>query len=202
MAVTQWIENPTGGRDRGPRAVARAWFEVLTRPHRFFRSAVAEGDQAPGLAFAMSVVMVEELTRYLLVADPYPVVGGQEILSAALWLGIAVLLVAPAALHLTAALQTVLLMPFVPDRGGISQTVQIIAYSTAPCVFAGIPIPEVRAITGIYGAFLLGLGIATVHDTSSGRAALASALPAAIVFGYGFRTFAAVETLLRQWYII
>lgn len=200
--MTQWIENPTGGRDRGPRAVARAWFEVVARPRRFFRSAVAPGDQAPGLVFAMSVVLVEELTRFLLVADPYPVIAGRELLSAALWLGVAAVLVAPAALHLTAALQTVLLIPVASDRAGVSQTVQTIAYSAAPCVFAGVPIPEVRALCGVYGSVLLGLGIATVHDIGAERAALASALPAAVVFGYGFRAFAAVETLLRQWYII
>jgi hypothetical protein len=200
--VTQWIENPTGGRDRGPRAVARAWFEVVARPRRFFRSAVAPGDQAPGLVFAMSVVLIEELTRYLLVADAYPVIAGREVLSAVTWLGVAVVLVAPAALHLTAALQTVLLLPAVSDRAGISQTVQTIAYSAAPCVFVGVPVPEIRALCGVYGAVILGLGIATVHDITGERAALASAVPAALVFGFGFRTFAAVETLLRQWYII
>ncbi|NHN48430.1 hypothetical protein G9464_12615 [Halostella sp. JP-L12] len=200
--MTQWIENPTGGRDRGPRALVRAWAEVLTRPKRFFRTAVAPGDQAPGLVFAMAVVLVEELLRYALVADPYPVVAGQRALSAVLWLGVAVVLVAPAALHLTAALETVLLMPFVPDRAGISQTVQTIAYSAAPCVFAGVPIPEVRALCGFYAATLLVVGIATVHDASTDRAALASLVPAALVFGVGFRTFDAVETLLRQWYII
>lgn len=200
--VTQWIENPTGGRDRGPRAIARAWVEVLTRPKRFFQSAVAPGDQAPGLVFAMSVVLVEEFVRYLLVGDAYPVVAGQQTLSAVLWLGVAVVLAAPAALHLTAALETVLLMPFVSERAGISQTVQTIAYSAAPCAFAGVPIPEVRALCGFYAATLLVVGVATVHDTSVERAALASLVPAALVFGVGFRTFDAVETLLRQWYII
>lgn len=200
--MTQWIENPTGGRARGPAALVRAWFEVLTRPTRFFRSAVAPGDQAPGLVFAIAVVLVEELVRFALVADAYPVVADQRLLSGVLWLGVAVLLVAPAALHLTAALQTVLLVPFVRDRAGISETVQTIAYSAAPCVVAGVPIPEVRVLCGAYGTGLLALGVATVHDTTGTRAALLSALPAAAVFGYGFRAFAALETLLRQWYII
>jgi len=200
--VTQWIENPTGGRDRGPAALVRAWFEVLTRPTRFFRSAVAPGDQAPGLVFAMAVVLVEELVRFALVADAYPVIADSRLLSGVLWLGVAVLLVAPAALHLAAALQTVLLLPFVPDRAGISETVQTIAYSAAPCVAAGVPIPELRVLCGAYGAALLAIGIRTVHGTTGKRAALVAAVPAAVVFGYGFRAFAAAETLLRQWYII
>ncbi|PSP52231.1 hypothetical protein BRC67_05505 [Halobacteriales archaeon QH_3_68_24] len=56
--MTQWVENPEGGRDRGPVALLRAWGEVLVRPRRLFRSAVAPADQAPGLAFAATVVTV------------------------------------------------------------------------------------------------------------------------------------------------
>ncbi|WP_135820765.1 YIP1 family protein [Halostella litorea] len=200
--MTQWIENPTGGRARGPAALVRAWFEVLTRPTRFFRSAVAPGDQAPGLVFAVAVVLLEEFVRFALVADAYPVLADQRLLSGVLWLGVAVLLVAPAALHLTAALQTVILVPLVDDRAGVSETVQTIAYSAAPCVVAGVPVPEVSVLCGAYGAVLLALGTATVHGTTGKRAALVSAVPAAVVFGYGFRAFAAAETLLRQWYII
>ena len=50
--MTTWVENPTGGRDRGPRNLVRAWIEVLVRPQQFFRNGVAPGDQAPGLVFA------------------------------------------------------------------------------------------------------------------------------------------------------
>jgi hypothetical protein len=194
--MTQWVENPAGGRDRGPTALARAWLEVLVNPRRFFERGVAPGDQAPGLVFAGTVVLVEEATRFALVPGAAPVFGGQPALSAAFGLALATLFVAPAVLHLTAALQTVLLMFVVPDRGGISETVQAIAYATAPCVFAGIPSPTLRAACAVYGAALFVVGLRTVHDTSTPRALLAGAIPAALVFGYAFRGFAAMEELV------
>ncbi|WP_134671864.1 YIP1 family protein [Halorussus marinus] len=194
--MTQWVENPTGGRDRGPAAIARAWIEVLRAPTRFFERGVAPGDQAPGLVFAMTVVLVEEATRFALVPGAAPVIGGQPGLSALLGLLLAVLFVAPAALHLTAALQTLLLIAAVPDRGGISETVQVIGYATAPCVLAGVPSPTLRAACAIYGSVLFVIGLRTVHATSTLRAVLAGAIPAALVFGYAFRGIAAFEELL------
>ncbi|WP_132059779.1 YIP1 family protein [Halorussus amylolyticus] len=194
--MTQWVENPTGGRDRGPVAVARAWVEVLIRPRRFFERAIAPGDQAPGLVFAMVVVLVEEATRFALVPGAAPSFGSQPALSALLGLLLAALFVAPAVLHLTAALQTLLLMLVVPDRGGISETVQVIAYATAPCVFAGIPSPTVRVVCAAYGAVLFVVGLRAVHGTSTLRALLAGAIPASLVFGYAFRGFAALEDVV------
>ena len=193
--MTQWVENPTGGRERGPSALARAWIEVLVNPRRFFERAIAPGDQAPGLVFAMVVVLVEEASRFALVAGAAPSVGDSPALSALFGLALAVLFVAPAAIHLTAALQTVLLMAFVPDRAGISETVQVIGYATAPCVFAGIPSPWIRAACAVYGAVLFIGGLRIVHGTSHLRALLVGALPAAIVFGYAFRGFAALSAL-------
>lgn len=196
--MTQWVENPTGGRERGPTALARAWVEVLTNPNRFFSRAIAPGDQAPGLVFAMVVVLLEEASRFALVSGAAPSLGGSPTLSALLGVALAVLFVAPAAIHLTSAVQTVLLMVFVPDRAGISETVQVLAYATAPCVLAGIPSPWIRAICTIYGAVLFLGGLRIVHDTSPLRALLAGALPAAIVFGYAFRGFAALSEVAGQ----
>jgi hypothetical protein len=195
VAVTQWVENPTGGRDRGPVALARAWGEVLVRPRRLFRSAVAPADQAPGLVFAATVVFVEEVTRVLTGGAAYPVLGDRPTASVLFWLALATVLVAPAALHLTAALQTVLLIPFAPDRAGVSETVQVIAYACAPCVFAGLPFPKLRLVAATYGAVLLVVGVSEVHDLSLPRAVGLAGLPAALVFGYGFRGFAALSTV-------
>ena len=193
--MTQWIENPEGGRDRGPRAVARAWIEVLIAPRRFFRAAVAPADQAPGLFFLIAVVVLAEGSRYLLVPSSIEWVGGGPA-GAVLWLAVTAILIAPLALHLLVALQTVLLMAFVPDRAGISETVQVMAYATAPCVFAGVPIPAVRLACAIYGVILLAIGIAVVHDAPYRRVLPAVAVPAAIGFGYGFRGFGAARRLL------
>ena len=189
-AVTQWVENPEGGRDRGPIALVRAWGEVLVRPRRLFRSAVAPADQAPGLAFAATVVLVEELTRVLTGTAAYPVLGNRPTASVVFWLAVATVLVAPAGLHLVAALQTVILIPFTEERAGVSETVQTLAYAGAPCVFAGLPSPEVRLLAAAYGALLLVVGMSEVHDLSLPAAAALSAVPSALVFGYAFRGFA------------
>lgn len=193
--MTTWVENPEGGRARGPLGLARAWVEVLTRPRRFFRNGVAPADQAPGLVFAIAVTLAHVALRGALVPDFFPVYGGRPALSAVFTFVVAGLLVAPVLLHLTAAIQTLLLRPFVPERAGVSETVQVVAYAAAPGVFAAVPIPGVRLVAALYGATLLVVGLAVVHDTSPARAAAAAAIPALLVFGYAFGGLPAFETL-------
>ena len=193
--MTQWVKDAEGGRARGPRAIARAWVEVMVRPRRFFRAAVAPGDQAPGLLFGMAVVLVEEAVRLALQPGGPPVYGGRPALSVVVVLGVAVLVVAPLALHLVAALQTVILVLFVRNRAGVSETVQVLAYAIAPCAFAGIPVPGVRIACALYGAALLAIGMSELHDTPLWKGVLVTLLPAVVVFGYGFRAFAAAATL-------
>jgi hypothetical protein len=185
-----------------PAGLARSWVQVLSGPRQFFGSAVVPGNQGSGLVFGMAVVAVEETLRLVLVADAAPVLGGQRLLSGLLWLALAVFLVTPLVLHLVAALQTALLVPFVDDRGGVSETVQVLGYATAPCVLAGLPFPAVRVACTAWGAALLAWGISEVHGPRFEAAAALGALPAAIVFGYGFRGFEALVTLLVRWYII
>lgn len=194
--MTQWVDEQTGGRDRGPVAIGRAWVTVLTQPRRFFRTAVAPGDQAPGLVFAAAVVAIASVTYVALVPDAYPVVSGRPVASGLLWVALLVVLVTPATLHLVSALQTLLLRPFVPDRAGVSETVQIIGYATAPCVLAGVPSPALRLLCCGYGVVLFVVGIATVHGVSVPKAALLAAVPASIVFGYGFGGFAAADAVV------
>lgn len=205
--MTQWVENPTGGRGRGPVALARAWTEVLARPRRFFRVGVAPGDQAPGLVFAAVVVLAEELGRFAVVAlaargvlstgpFSYAQLGGFSPGVAALFLLAVAVFVTPATVHLTAALQTLLLIAGAPDRGGISETVQVICYAMAPCVLAGLPIPELRVLVTLWGASLYVVGTAVIHDLRLHRALVVAAVPAAVVFGYGFRGFHAAGVLV------
>ncbi|WP_101297895.1 YIP1 family protein [Halegenticoccus soli] len=200
--MTTWVENPRGGRDRGARGLAWAWVEVLVRPRRFFRNGVAPGDQAPGLVFGVAVALCFVGGLFAFSPSEIPAIGVGPGLSAFLALLLVALIVAPAVLHLTAALQTALLILAVRDRAGVSETVQTVAYAAAPCALAGIPIPELRALCAVYGAVLLAVGLSVVHRTTLARAALASALPSALVFGYGFRGFGAIAHLLRQWYVI
>lgn len=205
--MTQWVANPRGGRERGPRGIARAWIEVLVRPRRFFRVGVAPGDQAPGLVFAVCVVAVASALRLALAGEtivgaPYPTLGGQRRLSIALVFAVIVMLVAPLVLHLAAALQTLLLLPFAPDRAGVSETVQVIGYATAPCLFVGLPAPAIQCLAAGYGAVLFAVGVSELHAVSILRAVLLCALPAAAVFGIGFGGFEALETALQVWGII
>lgn len=196
--MTQWVKHPTGGRSRGPRGVARAWVNVLFRTRSFFERTVTPGDQAPALVFTMVVVLLEEAIRFALVPAAIPTFDTYDAFAAPFALALAVLLIAPAALHLVAAVQTLLLMALVADRAGISETVQVIAYATAPCVFAGIPVPAVRVLCTLYGAVLLVVGLSIRHDVSVPRALVAGGIPAALVFGYAFRGFAALDALALQ----
>lgn len=189
-------------RDGVVASLALAWVAVLFDPREFFRTGVVPGDQAPGLLFAVSVVLVSESLRFALAGNSYSVLAGRTVLSAVLWIAVAVLFVTPAVLHLVGAFQTILLVPLARDRGGVSETVQILAYASAPCVLSGVPVPEVRALVGIYATVLLAIGLSTVHRTSFERGLLAGAIPAAILYGYGFRAFDAIGTLLARWYII
>lgn len=193
--MTTWVETPSGGRGRGPRGLLRAWVEVLVRPRRFFRTGVAPGDQAPGLTFFVAVVLCAEATRYALESGSYPNLPVSEPLAAIFLLSLVGALVAPLALHAVAALQTLALLLTVPDRAGVSQTVQVLAYATAPCAVAGLPVPELRVACAAYGTTLLILGLSVVHGTSLARAAAAGAIPAAVVFGYGFRGFASLAVI-------
>ena len=193
--MTTWVENPTGGRAHGPRGLARAWVEVLVRPRRFFHNGVAPGDQAPGLVFAVAVTLVHLGSRFALDPASVPTFGGRPYVSALLVLTAVGLIVAPATLHLTAALQTILLMLSVRERAGVSETVQVIAYATAPCALAGVPVPGFRVACAVYGFTLLILGVSVVHGVSLPRAAVAVAVPGLVVFGYAFGGLSALEAV-------
>jgi hypothetical protein len=199
--VTQWVENPRGGRERGPRGLLRAWMEVLVRPRRFFANGVAPGDQAPGLAFAIAVTFVYVGSQ--LAFAPASVSGYERIvaatgsvyLSGLVVLGVACFLVAPLVLHLAAALGTLSLIPTVSNRAGVSETVQVIAYAAAPGVFAAYPNPAVQLVAAVYGCLLLIVGFSVVHETSISRALAAGIVPAIFVFGFGFGGIAAFEAV-------
>jgi hypothetical protein len=199
--VTQWVESPEGGRARGPSGLVRAWAEVLVRPRRFFRNGIAPGDQAPGLAFGVAVALCHAVVRIGVAPGAVPTIGGRPLTSLLVALLAVVLVIAPLALHLAAALQTVVLIALsaagvAGERAGVSETVQVVAYAAAPCALSGAPIPVVVFPAAVYGFLLLAVGIRTVHDLSLPRALLAAALPGAAVFGYGFRGAWALDRLL------
>ena len=199
--VTQWVETSEGGRDRGPVGIARAWVEVLVRPRRFFRNGIAPGDQAPGLVFAVAVAACHVAVRFALEPSPLPNVDGRPTGLLVFGFLVTVLVLAPLALHLAAALQTLALIGLstvglAGDRGGVSQTVQVVAYATAPCALSGAPVPALRVLAAVYGFGLLVLGLAVVHDLSPAVAVVAAVVPGAFVFAYAFGGVFALESLL------
>ena len=195
--MTTWVENPAGGRDRGPRGLARAWLEVLVRPRQFFRNGVAPGDQAPGLVFAVAVGVAYTAGLFALVPARIPGLALGPGVSAGIALAAVAVVIAPATLPLTAALQTVLLILTVPDRAGVSETVQVVAYAAAPCAIAGVPVPAVRAGCALYAGALLVVGLREVHGTTTARATLAGAIPATLLFGSAFGGIDAGTALVR-----
>jgi hypothetical protein len=203
--VNSWIETPEGGRDRGLRALGRAWIEVVIRPRRFFANGVAPGDQAPGLTFAAAVAAV--FVTGWVATEPAVVPGIAEnaALSAAVVVLVVTALAAPVGLHLTAAVATVSLviasLEFdggigFRERGGVSETVQVVAYASAPMAIAGPPIPALRVVCGGYATLLLLVGVRTVHGTSPLRTLLAGLPAATFGYGIGYRVVAAGRALL------
>ncbi len=204
--MTTWID-ASGGRERGVAGTITAWVRVLFAPREFFTSAISTGDQAPGLTFAIAVSLIAALPRVLV--D----LGGS--LDAMVLEGLLVLLliavfVTPVGLHLVAALETVGLLAVEPDRAGVSQTVQLIAYAIAPCAVTGVCAVLVATTGGVlatmgaliwmlatsYGAVLLVYGTAIVHETSIARAASSALVPAVILFGYVFGARTAITAIL------
>ena len=184
--MTQWVENPELGRERGPAALARAWVQILVEPSGFFREKIAPGDQAPGLTFAATMIFFAEVIRLATTADAYPVVAGQPAASAILWILVVMVLVTPAGIHLTAALQTLFLIAGTSERAGVSETVQVICYSLAPLAFLGVPSGPVKAVAVLWATGLFVYGMATVHEMELPKAAVLVAIPALVLLGYGF----------------
>jgi hypothetical protein len=171
----------------------------LVRPRRFFENGIAPGDQAPGLTFAIAVAAAYVGGRLLLAPETLSGYGriagatGSAYLSAAIVLVAACFLVAPLVLHLAAAIGTLSLIPIAKNRGGVSETVQLIAYAAAPGVFAAVPFPTIQALAALYGCVLLVVGISVVHETPLPRAVLAASVPALFVFGFAFGGIGAFE---------
>lgn len=203
--MTSWIEDPNGGRARGPRGIARAWIETLVRPRRLFANGVAPGDQAPALTFAVAVAAA--YTLGWIVADPAAVPGIVDSVpvSALVLFLVVVAMAAPIGLHLTAAVATLSValasVEFdggisLRERGGVSETVQVVAYASSPMALAGPPIPSLRVACGAYATALLLIGFRTVHGTTPIRTVVAGVPPALLGYGVGYRVVAAVRTLL------
>jgi hypothetical protein len=196
--MTTWVE-PEGGRERGLEGLGKAFTQVLVNPVTFFDEAVSPGDQAPGLVFGMAVVLVSVSTRLALNPGDALAFPTSDWLAALLTLALVVLLVTPAAIHALSALETLALVVVAPSRGGVSETVQVIAYAAAPCALAGLGVPALTFLCGLWSFALLVLGTRVVHDISVPRALLAAAVPGVLAFGVGFGGYPAGQTLAAEY---
>jgi len=192
--MTTWVE-PEGGRERGLLGLLKAFTQVLVNPTTFFDEAVSPGDQAPGLVFAMAVVLLYEGTRLALDPGRALAFPAPTWLAAVLTLALAGLLVAPAALHALSAVETLVLVAVAPDRGGVSETVQVLAYASAPCALVGVSVPAVTFVCGLWAFALLVVGTRIVHDASLPRAVAAALVPGVLAYGSGFGWFTATIAL-------
>ncbi|MFB6196843.1 MAG: YIP1 family protein, partial [Halobacteriaceae archaeon] len=183
--MTTWLR-AEGGRARGPRAIWNAWIAILIKPSEFFERGITPGDQAPGLIFAMVTSAVAALFHLLTFPAYALVFGDRPALSMLLVFAFIVLFITPISLHVVAAVETLGLIGLVPNRNGISETVQVIGYSTAPCALAGLPSPTLRVVVTAWGVALLMYGTMVVHDADPLRSSVASLLPSMLVFGFGF----------------
>jgi len=180
--VTRWT---AGGPGLRYRDLPRVWVRLLIRPVTAFESTVTPGQQGPAAVFAVAVAAVATTTRLGVDPSLRPPIGSPW-LGGALLVGLVAVLIAPTALHLVAALETLVVVLLTDDRGGVSETVQVVAFATAPCVVAGLPSIPLRVLCTTWGAALLVGGTAVVHRTDLLRALLAGVLPAVIVFGYAY----------------
>ncbi|WP_434521711.1 YIP1 family protein [Halorubrum sp. AS12] len=199
------MSDSTGGRPRGLRGIARTWIEVLVRPRRAFANGITPGDQAPALTFAVAVAAA--FTLGAIATDPGAVPGvvpSSPALSGLVVFLVVVALAAPVGLHLTAAVATlsVVLASLelaggigFRDRGGVSETVQAVAYASSPMALAGPAVPELRVVCGAYAAVLLFVGLRAVHGLGPVRTVVAALPPAALGYGVGYRVVAAARTL-------
>lgn len=190
------VKRRTGGASRlrghGPAGVFDAWVGVVRSPRSFFDRAITPGDQRPGLVFAIAVgvVYVAGTLRFapetVLGPDRVPVIGSSPLLTGLLLVLLTAVFFVPVLLHLLAAVQTVLLAVAVDDRAGVSETVQVLAYATAPCAIAWIPFAPAQLLLAGYGAVLLAIGISSVHGTSIPAGFGLSFIPSIVVFGWLF----------------
>lgn len=203
--MTPWYDDPEGGRARGPRGLARAWVETLVRPRRLFVNGVSRGDQAPALTFAVAVAAVFTLGWIVVEPQAIPGIVGSIPVSALVLLLVVVAMAAPVGLHLTAAVATVsVILASVTiddglalrERGGVSETVQVVAYASSPMALAGPPIPALRIVCGVYASVLLLVGFRSVHGTTPVRTLVAGLPPALLGYGVGYRVIAAARTIV------
>ena len=194
ILISRSAQGRVMSRTDGATDMWRLRVRRLLRPHRFFEAVVTANDQAPAVYHIIIIGSITAAVR--LWVGPIPSVGGSALIGAAVWIALTGLFIAPIALHLAAALATVMLMITVPERAGISMTVQVWAYAATPVVLIGLGRPALTVVAIAVAGYLTVVGTAVVHRISMRRALLAAAVPIMVVYGIGLGGFASVTRLL------
>lgn len=180
----------------------RLWGETLLTPWRVFPGGIRPGEQLPAIIVAILVTGAWVAVRVVVDPGSVPVLGNAPMVSVLIWAGLLAVVVAPLAVHVMAALATVVLIGIASDRAGVSETVQTVAFAMAPAPVLATGVAELQVLGTVYGSMLLVYGLASVHRISLERALLAAAVPAYVLFVIGFGADAGFVELMRRWYII
>ena len=184
------------------RTYAMVWFTAIVAPWICFTDFITERDQTRAIGFIVLMVVFWQLMTVLLGEPSHPIIGNSPTVSLIVWTVLLALFVAPVAIHLLAFVTTLVLIAVVEERASVSETVQVLAYATAPVVFLPIPVVALQVAIGLYGSFILVYGLRVVHEISIWRALLAGIIPAYLLFGMGFGADDALLELLRGYRII
>ncbi|MFP4590690.1 MAG: YIP1 family protein [Halobacteriales archaeon] len=178
------------------------WGAVLVTPWRVFPDRVRPGDQTAAMVLAVLVTGAWVSVR--VVVDPgwVPVLGGSRRASVVIVGLLLSVVVAPVAVHVLAAVSTIVLVVIAPDRAGVSETVQVVAFSLAPVPLVATGVAELQVLASLYGTALLVVGLQRVHHVSPERALLAGLLPAYLLFVVGYGADAGFVELMRRWTLI
>lgn len=195
-------------RSTAPAAVGivartvRLWGETLLTPWRVFPGGIRPGEQLPAVIFTVLVTGAWVAVRVAVDPGAVPVLGDAPVVSMLIWAALLAVVVAPVAVHVMAAVATVVLIAIASDRAGVSETVQTVAFAMAPAPVLATGVAELQVLATIYGTFLVMYGLSAVHRVSPERALLAGAVPAYVLFVVGFGADAGFVELMRRWYII
>lgn len=180
----------------------RLWIETLVTPWRVFPDRVRVGDQTRAIIIAILVAGAWVAVRIGAAPGSFPILGGSTAASLLIWALLLSVVVAPLGVHVLAAIATVVLHAVASDRAGVSETVQTVAFATAPAPVIATGVAELQVLAALYGGALLVFGLIRVHRISIERAVLVGVIPAYLMFVVGFGAGDGFVELMRRWYLI
>jgi hypothetical protein len=135
---------------------ATVWQRVMLEPRAFFDGQPPMGGLQPPLAFAAICLGIGGF--------------GFMIFTASLKGFVFVLVIGLVRLFVGSAIVALIAQQLFDGRGDYEATFRVLAYSTAPAVFIGIPI--VKYFAALYALYMVILGVAKAHSFDAVRSVL------------------------------